>query len=144
MGVKTNANSELSFRIVILFYIFSIFDEVFGILEPGYLYMVMVEDEPPNPPAHEPLPALQDLNPPPAAEQEPEEEQVEAHAEENVEEPLLHPCVICLVEEANHAAAFCGHISICESCTNQLMNMERNNCLICRSVVVFYLKVYFS
>ena len=105
--------------------------------------MAMVEDKPPNPPEQEPLPALQDLNPPPAVEQEPEEEQVEEHAEENVEEPL-HPCVICLVEEANHAAAFCGHISTCESCTNQLMNMERNNCLICRSVVMFYLKVYFS
>ena len=41
MVVKTNANSKLSFRIVILFYIFSIFDEVFGvfrtrIFEYGY------------------------------------------------------------------------------------------------------------
>ena len=54
-------------------------------MEPGYLYMVMVEDEPPNLPAQEPLPALQEL-----AEQEPEERQEEEHAEENVEEPL-HP-----------------------------------------------------
>ena len=100
--------------------------------------MVMVEDEPPNLPAQEPLPALQEL-----AEQEPEERQEEEHAEENVEEPL-HPCVICLEEEANHVVAFCGHIATCESCTNQLLDMGRNNCLICRSVVVFYLKVYFS
>ena len=65
MGVKTNANSKLSFRIVILFYIFSIFDEVFGVLEPGFLNMVMVEDnEPQNPPAQqEPnFPVLQELN----------------------------------------------------------------------------------
>ena len=120
MGVKTNTNSKLSFRIVIVFYIFSIFDEVFGALEPGYLYMLMVEgDEPPNrggnalqqlDPSVQQQPNLpllqQELN----AIEEPEEEQVEEYAEEDVEKPL-HPCVICLVEEANQVAVFCGHIA---------------------------------
>ena len=106
--------------------------------------MVMVADnELPNSPAQELLPALQELNPPPAAQQEPEAGQVEEHAEKNVEEPL-HPCVICLEEEANQAAAFCNHIATCKNCTSQLMDISRNNCLICHSVVIFYLKVFFS
>ena len=88
------------------------------------------------------LPVLQKLDPL-VLQQEPEEGQVEEHAEKNVEEPL-HPCVMCLIEEANQAAVFCGHMATCEECANELLDLGRNDCPVCWKVVLFYLKVFFS
>ena len=146
MGVKTNANSKLSFRIVMLFYIFSIFDELLQVLEPGFLYMVMVENnKPPNPPAQELLPALQELNPHPR-----HNKNLKRGKWRNMQRRMLKNLSILVsyaswrrLIQQRHSAVILQPAKTART-SKSVMDMGRNNCLICRSVVVFYLNFFFS
>ena len=57
-----------------------------------------------------------------------------------------HPCVVCQVEKANVAVVPCGHVCLCQSCSNTYQNLRRGakQCPICRGSMEKTMKIYLS
>ena len=49
------------------------------------------------------------------------------------------PCVVCMDQDATHAATPCGHLVMCETCVPKL---KGNTCPACRAEVTNYMRIY--
>ena len=48
-------------------------------------------------------------------------------------------CVVCMDQDATHAAAPCGHLVLCEACVARL---KGSTCPACRAEVTTYMRIY--
>ena len=48
-------------------------------------------------------------------------------------------CVVCLDQDANHAATPCGHLVLCEVC---VAGIRGSQCPVCRATVASYVRIY--
>jgi hypothetical protein len=62
--------------------------------------------------------------------------------------PAPHPddaedqCVLCFDAPKDHIILPCFHVCVCEACANQLTQMEKPSCPICRTAIKQTNKVF--
>jgi hypothetical protein len=53
-------------------------------------------------------------------------------------------CVMCFDAPKDHIIIPCGHVCVCEACANQLTQMRKPTCPICRTAIQLNTKVFHS
>ena len=139
----------------IIFLVYSVFEDFFGIVPPAGLYLVIIDDPPQNDPAiveenqgenaqeENQRENVHEENQGENAQEEnqgenAQKENLEENAQEENEQELLHPCVICLTAEADHITMACGHLVCCCACATELERMGQYECPICRSLALCF------